>query len=79
MDYSRWQGTPKDVVRERLIMDDLERDLETDALDRIMRAASREEAETADKVNSIRVPWLTGDQSAEAIVEELDKFYNENK
>ena len=79
MDYSGWQGSKADRLRERLVMDDLEREMETEALDRIMRAWSREEAELADKVNSIQAPWLAGEQSAEAIVEDLDKFYNENK
>jgi hypothetical protein len=79
IDYSGWRGTGADRLRERLVMDDLEREMETEALDRIMRAGSREETELADKVNSIQTPWLSGEQSTEAIVEDLDKFYNENK
>ena len=68
-----------DYLRERLVMDDLEDEMEVDALDRILRASGREDSEIADKINSIQTPWLTGNQSSEAIVEDLDKFYNENK
>lgn len=60
-------------------MDDAERDLETESLDRIMRARTREVASIADGINGIAAPWLSGAQDEKAIVEDLDKFYNENK
>ena len=56
----------------------MERDLETEALDRLGRAGSREDLELADDINSIKMPWVFGGMDEENIRNDLDKLLEED-
>lgn len=74
IDYSKWRGTPRELARERLILDELERDSVATALDRVMHARTREDLDLADTVNKIQTPWLDGREDEETIQRELDRL-----
>ena len=77
LDYSHWSGSLKEHLRERLVINDLEREMTVAALSRMMSARTREDAETADRCNQIELPWVFGDERD--IIEDLDKFLQEHE
>ena len=77
IDYSNWHGTLRDYLRERLILDDLEREMTVKTLNRLITATKKPDIEIADKCNQIELPWIFGEE--QAVIDDLEKFYEENK
>jgi len=77
LDYSHWNGSLRDHLRERLVINDLEREMTVAALTRTMEAKSKEELELAEKSNKIELPWMFGEE--QDIIEDLDKFLQEHE
>lgn len=79
IDYSKWRGTPRELARERLLLDELERESIASALDRVMHARTREDLDLADTANKLRTPWLGGQEDEETIQRELDRLLEDGQ
>jgi hypothetical protein len=77
LDYSHWNGSLKEHLRERLIINDLEREMTVAALNRVLEARSKEDMEVVERCNSIELPWMFGNE--QDIIEDLDKFLQEHE
>ena len=74
MDYSKWRGTWREHERERLILDDLEREILVSNLTRLPTVRSQRDLDVITTARNIEIPWMSGEATQQNIMDGLDNL-----